>query len=522
VPARLPRPLALVVAGLAGFVADLAFAPRGWWWAAILAIAVLHLAIRNQRTGFSFLVAATFGWVFMLRHLAWAVDAVGGGEVVPWIALSVLEGALLGLFGPLRSWAIGLLGLARRPFLGSLVASVVWVGVETLRSTFPFGGLPWGTLAFSQVDGPLLAFARYGGEPLVTGLVVVAGILVAEAASATTRLRPFRGIRLAATVVVIGLVGLLIPLPTAAQSGTVSVGGVQAYVPNDGLTSAAEARTVTADHALLTEQLLAEHPDLDTVLWAESAADVDPREDETVAASLDQATSLGVPVVFGTQRYLTDEDGTRNRYNEVLVWEPGVGPVGEAYAKQHPVPFGEYMPFRSFFRMFSPAVDRVSVDMLPGAEPAVVDVPVERLGRDVPFAVGICFEVAYSGIIREGVELGGELIYVPTNNATHGDTAVSFHQLAMTRFRAVELSRAAVQVGRTGASGVVAPDGELLSSTDLFEVTTYAATDLPLRTDTTPAMRVAGPAALMSMLATAGLGIAGIVKGRLTAPARKR
>jgi apolipoprotein N-acyltransferase len=92
----------------------------------------------------------------------------------------------------------------------------------------------------------------------------------------------------------------------------------------------------------------------------------------------------------------------------------------------------------------------------------------------------------------------------------------------MTRFRAVELSRAAVQVGRTGASGVVAPDGELLSSTDLFEVTTYAATDLPLRTDTTPAMRVAGPAALMSMLATAGLGIAGIVKGRLTAPARKR
>jgi apolipoprotein N-acyltransferase len=336
VPARLPRPLALVVAGLAGFVADLAFAPRGWWWAAILAIAVLHLAIRNQRTGFSFLVAATFGWVFMLRHLAWAVDAVGGGEVVPWIALSVLEGALLGLFGPLRSWAIGLLGLARRPFLGSLVASVVWVGVETLRSTFPFGGLPWGTLAFSQVDGPLLAFARYGGEPLVTGLVVVAGILVAEAASATTRLRPFRGIRLAATVVVIGLVGLLIPLPTAAQSGTVSVGGVQAYVPNDGLTSAAEARTVTADHALLTEQLLAEHPDLDTVLWAESAADVDPREDETVAASLDQATSLGVPVVFGTQRYLTDEDGTRNRYNEVLVWEPGVGPVGEAYASTCP------------------------------------------------------------------------------------------------------------------------------------------------------------------------------------------
>src|SRR5699024_502259 len=122
---------------------------------------------------------------------------------------------------------------------GALVASVVWVGVETLRGRFPFGGLPWGTLAFSQVDGPLLAFARYGGEPLVTGLVVLTGILIAEAASATTRLRPFRGLRLAATALVIGVVGVLVPLPTAAQSGTLSVGGVQVFVPNDGLTSAA-------------------------------------------------------------------------------------------------------------------------------------------------------------------------------------------------------------------------------------------------------------------------------------------
>ncbi|MGC5627261.1 apolipoprotein N-acyltransferase [Georgenia sp. Z1344] len=522
-PATLPRPLALALAAVAGLAADLAFAPRTWWWMAILAVGALHLALRGHRPGFAYLAASAFGIVFMLRHLSWAVEAVGGGEWLPWVALSILEGLILGLYGPLRAWAIRALGAQKRPLIAALLASLAWVGVEVVRSNVPFGGLPWGVLAHSQVDGPLVAFARFGGEPLVSALVVLVAVLLAEGISATTRLRPFRGARLVATAGVALLVGLLLPLPTGPQSGTLSVGAVQVHVPNGGLTNSDEARQVTADHADLTEELVAEHPRLDLVLWAESSADVDPRTDPDVAASVDRAAdAAGVPVILGTQEYIESDDGSRNRYNQVIVWEPGEGPVGEAYSKQHPVPFGEYMPYRSFFRFFSPAVDRVTTDMLPGDRPGLVEVDVERLGRTVPIATAICFEVGYEAILAEGVDLGGELILVPTNNATHGDTAVSAHQLAMTRFRAVEFGRSAVQVGRTGVSGVVAPDGELLVRTDLFDVTTYTGEDLPLRTEITPAVRVARPAGLIAVLATAGLGVAGIVRGRLTAPARSR
>ena len=43
-------------------------------------------------------------------------------------------------------------------------------------------------------------------------------------------------------------------------------------------------------------------------------------------------------------------------YNQAIVWDPVTGP-GEIYNKRHPVPFGEYMPYRSFFRIFSDKVD---------------------------------------------------------------------------------------------------------------------------------------------------------------------
>ena len=44
----------------------------------------------------------------------------------------------------------------------------------------PFGGFPWGRLAFSQGDSPLLGFAAVGGAPLVTfATALVGGLLVA-------------------------------------------------------------------------------------------------------------------------------------------------------------------------------------------------------------------------------------------------------------------------------------------------------------------------------------------------------
>src|SRR3712207_8774482 len=43
--------------------------------------------------------------------------------------------------------------------------------------------------------------------------------------------------------------------------------------------------------------------------------------------------------------------------NTAIVWDPADGP-GDTYVKRHPVPFGEYIPYRSFFRMFSEQVDR--------------------------------------------------------------------------------------------------------------------------------------------------------------------
>ena len=124
-----------------------------------------------------------------------------------------------------------------------------------------------------------------------------------------------------------------------------------------------------------------------------------------------------------------------------------------------------------------------------GTEVGTVPLDVPRLGRTVVLADAICFEVAYDGLVRSAVLAGGEIIVVQTNNASFGLTQESVQQLAMTRLRAVEHGRTAIQISTVGVSGVIAPDGVVLARTGLFEADQMIET-VPLRSTITLADRL--------------------------------
>ena len=127
--------------------------------------------------------------------------------------------------------------------------------------------------------------------------------------------------------------------------------------------------------------------------------------------------------------------------------------------------------------------------MTAGTDPAPIRVPIKRLGRSVPISVAICFEVAYDDLIRQSVLAGGELIVIPTNNASFGMTQESTQQLAMSRFRAAEHGRAVVQVSTVGVSALIRPDGSTVDRTSLFTADQMSA-QLPLRTSLTTSDRI--------------------------------
>lgn len=500
-----PALIALGIAATGGWLTNLAFPDRGWWPLAYVGMACLLLAMRGAGPVRAGAIGLVWGLAFFLPHVHWALQATG--SVLPWMALSLFQAPYVAVFGALWVWARRATWLEHRPLAQAGTAAVLWVAVEQVRGSWPFGGFPWGVLAFSQTDAPLLRLAPYGGGVLVSAFVVAIGALLAmfiQQLHRTTMLAA--GGALLGAVVFAVTPGLL-PLYVGEERGSLRVGAVQGNVPQQGANWADQAREVTANHRAGTERLAAAAGTrrLDLVVWPESAADIDPRTDPAQAAFVDAAAAaVDAPLLLGAQRF---PDGEDTRFNEIVSWQAGDGAVA-TYAKQHPVPFGEYVPYRQFFRQITPLVDRITTDMAAGTDPALLSVPIERLAREVRFVTAICFEVAYGDLVREGVLAGGELIIIPTNNASFGRTQESTQQLAMSRFRAAEHGRATIQISTVGVSAMIMPDGSVLNQTGLFTAEELIAT-LPLRTTLTPAARLRTAPALGAYLLAAAAVIAG-------------
>jgi apolipoprotein N-acyltransferase len=497
--ALVPR---LVGAALSGLLAAAAFPPIGAWPLAIVALSVLVLLCRRQGGRRGAVLGLVHGLAFFLPLLHWSGVYVG---FLPWFLLALLEACFLAVYGGLAAL------LWRRPNAPVFLAAL-WTAVEAARSRIPFGGFPWGRLAFTSADSTLAPLAALGGAPLVGFVTALAATLLAAAAvrgstaalsTAQRRSRRRSTLGLVGAAAVLVLTGLLVPTPGGSDR-TAVVAAVQGNVPHPGLDFNSERERVLKNHVEATQALARQvragrvaRPDL--VLWPENSSDIDPFRNPDAGALIQQATNdVGVPVLVGA---VVDGPG-RYISNVGVVWRPGTGSgsgPGARYVKRHPAPFGEYIPLRSIARRVSSKVDLVSRDFYAGKVTRTLP-----MGK-VSVADVICFEVAYDGLVRSVVAKGGDLLVVQTNNATFGHTAEAVQQLAMTRLRAIEHGRATVQVSTVGVSAIIRPDGSVVDDTKLFSRDVLVAR-VPLRDARTVADRVGSwPEAALTALALLGL-----------------
>ncbi|MCF2706417.1 apolipoprotein N-acyltransferase [Arcanobacterium haemolyticum] len=474
----------ILLAIAAGLCLDGAFPPVGVWPLAILGVALLVAALEGRTFRGSFALGWIVGFAFFFPLVDWA--EVAAGFFAARVALAGVEALYLAVLALI--WQ-GLLrgGWTSSTTLGRILSfSLTWLAMEQLRSTWPLGGMPWGQLAFSQVNGPLVRLAPWGSTYLVGFGVVALGVCLELAGSRLVRRREGSGIVVIGGGAVALLVAMFLPLSSQADS-YVNVGVVQGIVPKDGdVAESSRALTVTANLAEATTKLEGE---ADLVLWPESASDRDVRVDPEARSLVEAASNhVNVPILLGTQEYFNHY---RSRHNDYVVWMPD-GTLAGTYTKQRPAPFGEYMPYRDFFGRFTDAGDAIDIDMTPGDSPAYLDVPLSGRHEAVRIAVPICFEVAMNDIVAQGVGEGARMIVVPTNNASYGRTAESAQQFAMTRFRAIEHGRTAIQVSTVGVSGIVDPNGVVRRITAPW--TESATIDrVSLRSDMTLATRIARP-----------------------------
>ena len=434
----------VLLALVGAVISVLAFPPYGPGWLIFFGISLFLLAIRNvESRKQGLLIGAVYGMVFFGGLMWWLAEL----ELIALI-LVPLQAAFFAAYG---WWLARYNNRSSGVWLTLAVGG--WAVMELIRYHYPVGGLEWGAAGYALSDSVVTRWpAAVIGVSGLTLLVVLLSVVLSQVLDRRSSRATWIGLG------IFGLVAggslwwiagqaLILPLHTVAIVQGSTPCPFEHCPPNERL------RTYE-QHLALTERI---RPDgIGLVVWAEGStgstnADpvLVPEIGEAIGA---EAARISAPFVVGGDRVLNDTD-----WINVNVFFDRSGNIVGEYHKQHPVPFGEYIPLRPLFEWI-PALDRVPRDMIPGDGPLVID----GLGSV------ISFEGGFSRYALETRRAGADIIIVATNEASYGPDAPTSDQfIGMTRMRAVELGVPVIHAAVTGKSTVFDLHGQMDQATGL-------------------------------------------------------
>ncbi len=452
-----------------------------WWPLLFVALAPLLVTALYLPPRQAAWIGFASGFFYYILTLHWIVVVLGryGGLPAPVsVGAMLLLCAYMGLYTALFCLLLSFLAgrwWHRERSIAALVwtAPLLWSGIEYLRGML-FTGFPWLDLGYGLYREPMLMQAAdLGGHHLMSFTLVLAngfvvGIVDRQRSAVRWNLRGERRVLLLAGCLLIFLFGysflrfqVLSPLYRHGLQAGVAV--VQGNISQDEKWSPVRKKETVAIYEQLSLKALADHT-TELLVWPETALPFYPQQDPLAKRIAELTRRENLYLLTGAPTYRRTAGsgkGTIQYFNSALLFGPD-GQVVDGYAKQHLVPFGEYVPLKKQLFFLAPLVEN-SGDFSSGksSRPLV-------LGDQLRLGVLICFESIFPDIARTEVTAGANLLVNLTNDAWYGRTSAPRQSLAMAVFRAAENKRSLVRAANTGISALVEPSGRIIARSEIF------------------------------------------------------
>jgi apolipoprotein N-acyltransferase len=439
----------------AGALAVLGFAPFGYFWVAVLAVLLLNAALDGATAA----QGLRRGWLFGLGLLgfgiAWIRISLNEyGNMPAWAADLVMVLFVIGMafYYALASWFYRL--LARGPsWTGPvMILPGLLVLCEWLRGWL-MTGFPWLLIGYTQIDGPLAGYAPALGVYGLSLVVTVTGGLFWALPRWSNQGRMAGVI----TLVLLWFVGHALERIewTRPKGEPFTATVIQANIPQAIKWNPNERVAIIETYVDLTLPHLATS---DLIVWPETAVPdfADQVREFLLDPLAERVRTEGVELVLGIP---AREPETRRYYNGLLA----IGTREDFYAKRHLVPFGEFIPFKSWLGPLGEMFEVPMSDFSAGDRPR----PQLMVGKWTAGAA-ICYEDIFPAEVAAALPEAEFLVSV-SNDAWFGDSLAPHQHLEMARMRALETGRDLVRATNTGISAIVDWRGRVVGRIPPFE-----------------------------------------------------
>lgn len=489
-------PGAVAAAG-SGLLLAAAFPALDWGPLALVALVPLLWAWRRAGPARGALYGFISGVAFFGVLLWWSVY-FGAVAIIPFVALEAAYWAGTGA-------VVG--ALARRGVRSPWAVACAWVVFEALRVRWPLGGFAWGQVGVALHDFLVArALASWGGVPLVSfvvvlvnGLLLQLGLQWRDRQERTLKPMALSASTLAVVIIVVALAGMFAYEPRT--TGSIKFALLQGNDQDRRLTQAEiDSGYLTRKHLALANTLRGKY---DVIVFPESSLETDPELDLQLKAELTALARRHHSTIIAN---VIDERTPGKRYNANRFYD-STGRLRGTYAKQHLVPFGEYVPWRDELGFIS-ELQQIPEDLDPGQATRIFRIA----GR--PVGTVICFESAFVPLMRDSVDKGAEAIVVTTNNRSYRRSPNSAQHVALSQMSAAAIGRPVLHASISGITAVIDADGDVHRSTELFKNAVVTGRITTVRGDT-PFLRFGDWVEWASLIALLGAAVLAVFRPRL-------
>ncbi len=449
----------LMNATIAGLLYFLSFPPYDLWYLIFPALYLFYYSLLSKEK--SFLLGFIFGCV-AYGVILLGIQSIG---LEAWIPLTILMGLMYGIFGRLFSY---LNTKSENNFYVLLSAIAIF---DLFRAYFPFGGFPWGFPSTVLLTGPINSplffevplyfknFGPTGASLLLQSFTLIIALAVFLKSKRKNYLKNYIIFSLVIFIIIISNFVISDSQYAQIESPELNIAIVQGNSPCPGAKNRCnnERQKIYDSHLTQTQSL---DGNFDLVVWPESSTGFnnDPGIHSRVQNEISaEALRLDSFFLIGGDRPIQ-----KKYFENYGIFINKDGEITGQYLKQHPVPFGEYIPFRKYLEWIPPLA-LVPRDMIRGDSQKIFMV------NDVKISSVISFEGSFQRYIRNSVQDGAELVVILTNQASYGESGMSDQFILMSRANAISNGRPIVHAAITGKSAFIDHKGRVISKTELFE-----------------------------------------------------
>lgn len=442
-----------LLAFFAGALITLSFAPFNIWPCTLLGMLVFTLSLQQVTSRQAIVRGWSFGSGLFLSGASWVYVSIHlhGNASVP------LAGFLTAAFCMGLGLCISLVAYLYVRFLrgrpGHLLFGIplLWMLGEWFRCWF-LTGFPWLFLGYSQVDGPLAAWAPVIGTMGISALLALSSASVAQWMLGRT-LSASYGIGLSLLLWLLAIHLGMQQWVHAADKPPLKVAAVQANIPQEQKWDPGFLLPTYRLYQDLTEQ----NWDADLIVWPETSIPRLFHRAQSFITRMDDLAQKHHSAIIAGIPYSSPEDRHRY-YNSIIAFGDGQG----VYHKKRLVPFGEYVPLEDMLRglieFFNLPMSNFSV----GPDKNVLlDV------HGIKLAPFICYEVVYPDLVNENLPAADVLITI-SNDTWFGDSHGPLQHMQMAQMRALETGRYLIRGTNNGVTALVDYHGKIITALPQF------------------------------------------------------